>query len=337
MKKLLIILFLFISSLVSAQTGWQFTDPNVQGKITFENGYQLYDSADNGLKLTGSLFLSGTRIVLGANMEIRDSSGYSIFNKTPIFRNALPWITVDDIKDSAITLAKIKKGQITTEWLAQGLKDSIFGNASVGEISRSINDVNTRYSLLFDAKGDFKPGVFSESILAYDTTTNKVKLDTSKFAKGLKLTGDRLDINIPGLKDTLGAYYQKETIFLTWADTATHFPTVSKFMSTIGHNPDSIGYVMPRKGVVKSVTVITAAGVRTKVSGGTLSVDVNVGLGIYIYITTDGGFTDYDAIQLSLNGAVDPIFYPDGEVQQVYTTFTTGTNKVIVEVELEPI
>ena len=433
MKRILFILFLLlVSTAASAQTGWQFTDPSVKGKITFTNGYQLYDSSGSGLKLTGNLFLTGTKIILGANMEIRDSAGYSIFNRTPIFRNAVPWISAGDIKDTSLPISKIKKGQITADLFTPTLKDSIFGNTSVGDISRTLNDVKTRYNLLFDAKGDFKPSVFpnSGSILTYDTTTNKIKfdstklvassevatffkyadtvnflsvtdindslfkinggklsikpgsinpskldsskfasnlgidntgkltikpgsikatdLDSSKFTSGLKLTDGRLDLNIPGtFKDTLGVYLQKETIFLTWVDTCTHNGT-DWMPVRMGYSPgssDTIGYVLPRKARVKSVTVITAAGVRKKVLENPATpyyIDANTGITICVFKANDGGFpttTYYPSIGISENGILDFNFfeYIVESIQQFKVTFTTGINKVIMELQLEPL
>lgn len=185
-KVFLIFLFLltpFLVDTVNAQYFW-VTDPLVTGKLTFKNGWTLYDTTAGGLKIPTKLWISQGELFLGGSL-FKDSAGYLVLNKPLMFRSInnseiAPWITNDMVRDTSINGSKIRAGTITFNEIAPGTKDSIFGSTNIGTLDIAHTTLKNRVNVILDSKGDFKPGIFDSKFIL-DTLNNTIKLDTTKF------------------------------------------------------------------------------------------------------------------------------------------------------------
>lgn len=176
-------MFLLVCGNAISQTSSFFTtNPNIIGKLTFQNGWVLQDTV-SGFKFSGNLWLGGSTIFFGSTY-FKDSAGYVVSPSTPIFSTTKPWIKNEYLQDTSIHGSKIKSSTLTSTIFAPSTKDSIFGATNLGNISTVINDIKTRYNLLFNSKGDFKSSVFITGLM-YDTLNKKVKIDTTVFFKNI--------------------------------------------------------------------------------------------------------------------------------------------------------
>lgn len=187
MKKIIfIILFILGCGVVQSQTKYYWiTDPNIVGKLTFANGWTLYDTT-GGLKIPSSLWVGGSELYLGNGPTIlKDSSGFLILNN-PIIIRALgsgsipPWIKTAWLEDTSITKGKLKPGSITSYELSSGVKDSIFSATNLGTLDKRVKELKERADILFSVYGNFKSSVFNGS-LHYDSTNKLVWFDSSKY------------------------------------------------------------------------------------------------------------------------------------------------------------
>ena len=164
MKKLLLsallvltMLFLGTFESVTAQET-RINNPWIKGKIKFQNGYYIWDSTSNGVKINGSFYLQDELWI--NSFLLKDSAGYVIFNKTPKFPISSGWIYDGYIV--SLNGSKILDSTITLYKLHPDLLDLIFRDTiNVKGLTSLYNELKTRYDLLHDINGNFKISIFS--------------------------------------------------------------------------------------------------------------------------------------------------------------------------------
>jgi len=296
-KIFLIFLFLlapFLTDTVNAQYFW-VTDPFVAGKLTFKNGWTLYDTTAGGLKIPTKLWISQGELFLG-NSLFKDSAGYLILNKPLMFRSInnseiAPWITNDMLKDTSINGSKIKTGTITFNEIAPTTKDSIFGSTNLGTLDIAHTTLKNRVNVILDSKGDFKPGIFDSKFIV-DTLNNTVKLDTTKFL----LSADSLRFITGGVDTSKFLHKYDTTKFIKTLDTAYYLTQddTTRFLtsfttSTLLPKSDSIKFW--RKLELDTANYISKTRVRTDTSINNYFISIN---DIAPYATVDSVTTLID-------------------------------------------
>lgn len=181
-KIFFLLLLLSFSGIIYSQSNqFWISNPTLKGKLTFQNGWTLYDTL-TGVKLSGNLWLGGSTIFFSDGLIVKDSLGSIVINKNPRITTGVPWINSNDIGDTSISASKIKNNSITTKQFASTTFDSIFSTANVGNLSRNLQLLVDRYNVMFSSSGKLKKTVLGP-ILDYDTTANLLKIDTSYFLK----------------------------------------------------------------------------------------------------------------------------------------------------------
>ena len=128
MKKISILIsaliFVFIGFLNLDAQETRINNPLIKGKIKLQNGYYLYDSLDKGIKIDGGLWLQNELWI--NSIQLKDSSNFIVFNKTPKFPITSNWILGGYIV--SLNGSKIVDSTIQITKLHPDLIDKIFND-----------------------------------------------------------------------------------------------------------------------------------------------------------------------------------------------------------------